>query len=139
VKSLILALSLTVLGASAALAQDVCAPAKVTTISTITWYGAIQVCWTATGDDCSTGNATTYEVRYSTSPITDTNWQSATAYGDNSTTNGNQDCFCLTTGCPGIDTYYFAVFLIDETGNRSPISTVVSGTDRCSGAHTTCP
>lgn len=137
-KILFLAIALGLSATSSALAQDVCAPAKVTSISTIQYYGAIAVSWTAIGDDCNTGNASTYEVRYSSSNITDTNWQSASSSTGSSTTNGNQQVFCVDTGCPGIDTLYFAVFLIDEAGNRSPISTVVSGSDRCSAPFEIC-
>jgi predicted phage tail protein len=138
-KVLILAACLLVVSAVSALAQDVCAPAKVTTVATTSYYASIQISWTATGDDCNTGNASTYEVRYSSSNITDTNWQSASVLcSDVSATNGNQNTCCLTTGCPGIQTYYFAVFLIDDAGNRSPLSNVVTGANRCSGAHTVC-
>lgn len=138
-KTLALTLGALVLTASLALAQDVCAPAKVTSFSITQWYGAIQVDWTATGDDCNTGNASTYELRYSTSPITDTNWQSAAvAISDVSATNGNQDSFCLTVSPCSTATRYFAVFLIDDAGNRSPIG-LTSGNARCTPPYTTCP
>ena len=38
---------------------------------------SIDLSWTAPGDDAATGTATTYDVRYSTSPITTDNWDSA--------------------------------------------------------------
>lgn len=95
---------------------------------------AITLKWTAPGDDCNTGNATSWEVRWSASTITDTNWQSAAvANSGDSATNGNDDCAEITypAGCP---TRYFVVFVFDEVGNRSPISNVFSYAPACSGS-----
>jgi hypothetical protein len=129
------------LAVSPALAQDTCAPGKVTTLATVTYYGAIFVSWTATGDDCATGNATAYELRYSTSPIDDTHWQGSgvSVVSDLSAANGNQDTWCVDVNPCATTTYYFAVFLIDEAGNRSPISNVVTGHARCIAPFETCP
>ncbi len=141
-RTLCFALGLMLLTATEALAQDVCAPAKVTTLATQTYYASIKITWTATGDDCSTGNASTYEVRYSNSTITDINWQSASVLATGSSvTNGNVDCAIFTGSCPGPVTKYFAVFLFDAAGNRSPISNVVAGSTRCSSPFTVpdCP
>ena len=132
--ALALAALLVVACAGAALAQDVCAPAKVTTLHVgATGYYSYTVGWTATGDDCSTGNATSYELYRSTSNITDTNWQLSPctlAESGTSEANGAEHCYAVSTTCPGT-TYYYAVFLIDEAGNRSPISNVVTGSPRC--------
>jgi hypothetical protein len=139
-KTLLLTLAALALFSSLATAQDVCAPAKVTTLATTQYYGAIFLSWTATGDDCTTGNATSYEVRYSTSAITATNWCNASVLcSDNSAANGNQDSCCLTVTPCATTTYYFAVFLIDDAGNRSPISNVPTGAARCSAPFQTCP
>ena len=125
--------------AGVAFAQDVCAPAKVTTVATTTYYGSIKVTWTATGDDCNTGNATTKEVRWSTSSINDTNWQSATVLcSTSSATNGNSDFCCKSVDPCATTTFYFAVFLIDEAGNRSPLSNVVTGSARCEAPFELC-
>jgi hypothetical protein len=138
-KRLLFSLAALAILCGTARAQDVCAPAKVTSISqTATWYAAFTITWTATGDDCNTGNATTYEVYYSTSPITDTNWQSAQLVcSDNSATNGNTNECCITVSPCSTATRYFAIFLIDEAGNRSPIATG-SGSARCSAPFETC-
>lgn len=133
-KTVLLSVLALALCAVSAFAQDVCAPAKVTTLSqTSTGYHTYLLGWTATGDDCTTGNATSYELRRSTSTITDTNWQSATVIASGSSaTNGNADCFqSQFFSCPGATTYYYAVFLIDDAGNRSPISNVISAAPRC--------
>jgi hypothetical protein len=137
-RTLFIVACLLVCGASAALAQDVCAPAKVTTLSqTLTGFHTYAIGWTATGDDCSTGDASTYEVYRSTSTITDTNWQSATLVGgDTSASNGNTNCYVAPyQSCPAT-TYYYAVFLIDDAGNRSPISNVISAAPRCGAPNT---
>ena len=138
-KRLLLTLAVLAILCGTAQAQDVCAPAKVTSISqTHTWYAGFTIAWTATGDDCTTGNATTYEVRHSASPITDTNWQSAAiACTGSSATNGNQDECCITVAPCTTSAHYFAIFLIDEAGNRSPIATG-SGNARCSAPFETC-
>ena len=102
------------------------------------------ITWTATGDDCTTGNAATYELYVSTANITDTNWQLSPCIRQTyapSVTNGQQECVEYTfpsSPCP--TTRYFAVFLIDGAGNRSPISNVIPVASRCTG-HTipTCP
>ena len=139
-KCLLLSLAAMGLFVGTALAQDVCAPAKVTTLATTTYYGQIFVTWNATGDDCSTGNATTYELRVSTSTITDTNWQNATVLSTSSSaTNGSQDDWCMEVNPCATTTYYFAVFLIDEAGNRSPLSNVTPGHARCSAPFEPCP
>ena len=138
-KRFTLALVLIAVSAAAAFAQSSIAPAKVTTLGVgATGNRSITITWTATGDDCTTGNAASYELYVSTSNITDTNWQlspcTRLTFGT-SATNGNQDCveyiFLPASPCP--TTRYFAVFLLDGAGNRSPISNVLSVTSHCSG------
>ena len=137
-KRLIMLLIGVALSAAPAMAQDVCAPAKVTTISTTTLYGAIEVIWTATGDDCNTGNSSTYEVRYSTSQFSPSNCGTFLCDG-NSAANGSQNSCCLTVVPCATTTYYFAIYQIDEAGNRSPINDTVSGAARCTPPYITCP
>ena len=138
-KRLLFAFAAMGLMSGTALAQDVCAPSAVS-ISTTTYYASIKITWNATGDDCTSGNATTKEVRYSTSPITDTNWQSASVVPGttSSASNGNPDFMCLSLDPCATTTYYFAAFLIDDAGNRSPISNVVTGSARCSAPFELC-
>ena len=89
----------------------------------------IEVSWTATGDDGSTGDAARYDVRYSMSPIDDLNWDSATMV------NGEPDPGPPGTfesmRVPGLDfttTYYIALKVTDEFGNPSLLSNVVNST-----------
>jgi hypothetical protein len=107
-----------------ATAQDVCAPAKVTNLAVGTGKTTAVLTWTSTGDDCSTGSATSYEIYQSGSTITDTNWQSASLVATGSAAFGCRavgDLVCNAT-------YYWAIFMIDDAGNRSPISNVAQGT-----------
>jgi hypothetical protein len=137
-KSLLLSLAAVGLLAGPALAQDACAPAKVTTLTATTLYGAIMLTWTATGDDCTTGNAATYEVRWSTSPITEENWWDAQVLDSgNSATNGNQNGACKDVFPCATTAHYFGVILFDEAGNRSPLATV-GGAARCVPPYETC-
>ena len=53
-------------------------PAAVTNLAVGTRTQTSLLTWTAVGDDGSTGTATTYDLRYSTSPITAANFGSAT-------------------------------------------------------------
>ena len=139
-KRLLLSLAAVALMSGTALAQDVCAPAKVTTLATSTMYGAVYLTWNATGNDCSTGNATSYEIRVSTSSFTEANWQTqSTQYETGSSAgNGSQNAACFTVDPCATTTYYFAVFVIDEAGNRSPMSAVVAGHGRCIAPFETC-
>jgi subtilisin family serine protease len=54
-------------------------PAPITDLATTDpTSNTMGLTWTATGDDGTEGTATFYEVRYSTDPIDDTNWDLAT-------------------------------------------------------------
>ncbi|WP_135550227.1 fibronectin type III domain-containing protein [Paenibacillus cymbidii] len=90
---------------------------------------SVQLTWTAPGNDGNLGKAAGYDVRYSTSPITEANWASATQEVDelaqkNSGLAMKYQVNRLTTGT----TYYFAVKTFDDAGNYSALSNVVSAT-----------
>ncbi|MCC6350231.1 MAG: hypothetical protein IT347_11655 [Candidatus Eisenbacteria bacterium] len=124
----VLSLSILVMFATQALADD-CAPAKVTNLAVGTGKTTAVLEWTDPGNDCNTGTASSYEIRRSSSTITDTNWQSATvvATGTPAGSNGTGDCRQIT-GLTCEQTYYYVIFHFDAAGNRSPISNCVSGT-----------
>jgi len=83
--------------------------------------------WTATGDDGSTGRATHYEIRYSTSPITEANWSSATLLlGPDPKIAGSAEAF-EASGLAFSTNYYFAIKAFDEFSNAGPISNNASG------------
>ncbi len=107
---------------------DSVAPAAVSnlSISNIT-AGSVQLNWTAPGDNGSTGTATTYDIRYSTSVINSGNWASATQVSGEPTplvagTNQNM----VVSGLSGDTTYYFAIETADEVPNWSGLSNVPS-------------
>lgn len=111
-------------------APDTVRPAQVANLTvTGTTETTAALNWSATGDDSLTGTATSYDVRYSTVPITGANWASATQ------TTGEP-----APGAPGTSqnftvsaltrqtTYYFAVRVADDVGNLSALSNVPSAT-----------
>src|SRR5262245_41287839 len=85
------------------------------------------VTFAATGDDSLTGTATTYDVRYSTSPITAANWTSATQVtGEPAPLAPGTAQSVTVNGLNRQTTYYFAAKILDEAGNPSALSNVVS-------------
>ncbi|MBO9608053.1 MAG: fibronectin type III domain-containing protein [Paenibacillaceae bacterium] len=90
--------------------------------------GSLQLTWTAPGDDGSTGTATSYDIRVSTSPITAANFTSALLVKNipaPAAAGSNQS---LTVTLPGDQAYYFAMKATDEASNVSALSNVASGT-----------
>ncbi len=85
--------------------------------------------WTASGDDADQGTASSYDLRYSTSPIDANNFDSATSAGPlpHPAAAGAHELF--EVGGLAINThYYFALVVVDEQQNRSGISNVPDGT-----------
>ncbi len=85
--------------------------------------------WTAPGDDGTTGQAASYDIRYSTSMITDQNWSGAAQAAGEPAPNfaGLQETFTVA-GLSPAQTYYFALKTVDESGNFSEMSNVFSAT-----------
>lgn len=87
---------------------------------------SVQLTWTAPGDDGSIGTAASYDLRYSTSPITVSNFTSAARWGATPAPAGSGTSQTVTvTGLTPSTTYYFAIKSIDDAGNVSPISNVL--------------
>lgn len=109
---------------------DVTAPAAIASLATkdIT-STSITVTWTATGDDGARGTASLYDLRYSTSTITEANWDAATQVLSEPlpTTAGTQQEMVITGLAPNT-TYYFALKVSDEVPNVSNLSNVASNT-----------
>ena len=89
----------------------------------------LRLTWTATGDDGNTGRAAQYEIRRSTSPITDeasflagTPVSAPDPQVAGSAENLEVGGLAFTTG------YYVALRARDEFGNAGPISNVATGT-----------
>lgn len=90
---------------------------------------SVTLQWVATGDDSLTGVAASYDVRYSTSPITAANWSSATQVSGEPTplAAGSTQSY-LVRGLTRQVTYYFAAKVTDDSGNVSALSNVPSVT-----------
>ncbi|WP_309122808.1 fibronectin type III domain-containing protein [Paenibacillus sp.] len=90
---------------------------------------SIDLAWKATGDDGMVRNATSYDIRYSTSPITNANWNSATQVSGEPlpAAPGTTQSFTLY-GLSVNTTYHFAMKATDDAGNVSALSNVASQT-----------
>lgn len=110
--------------------DDAIPPAAVASLTVTGTTGtSMSVRWNAPGDDGASGTAQTYDIRYSTSAITTSNWGSATQATGEPTpaAAGTQQTFTITGLTPS-RTYYVAMRAIDNAGNVSGLSNVPSGT-----------
>lgn len=98
---------------------DVVPPAAITDLAGTpgATYGSVDLTWTASGDDDTDGTAKYYEVRYSTSPISDeTAWSAATPITSGVPTpkpSGQTETMSVGGFAPNL-TYHFAVKVFDE-------------------------
>ena len=108
---------------------DSTAPAAVSNLATSSpTASSITLTWTAPGDDGTTGTATSYDIRYSTSTINDANWATATQVtGEPAPAAAGTNQNMTVTGLSGDTTYYFAIKTADEVPNWSALSNVPSG------------
>lgn len=111
-------------------APDAVRPAPVASLAvTQTTESTVTLRWTAVGDDSLTGTATSYEIRYSTAPITAASWSAATAVtGEPAPAAPGTTQTYVVTGLTRQTTYYFAIQVTDEAGNTSALSNVPSTT-----------
>ncbi len=110
---------------------DVTAPDAVSTLATSNITDtSVKLTWTAPGDDASTGTATTYDIRYSTSAINAGNWASATKVSGEPAPSvaGTATENYTVTGLTPNTTYYFAIKSGDEVPNWSAVSNSPSAT-----------
>jgi hypothetical protein len=96
--------------------------------------------WTVPGEEGVTGKPTRYDIRYSSSPLTEANWDAATQVQGESVPGdfGEQQSFTITGLNPGT-TYYVAIKTADDGGHTSQLSNVASGTTATSGNHAPVP
>jgi len=87
--------------------------------------------WTTVGDDSLTGQASSYDIRYSTSAITAANFSGATRWLGPPVkiplAPGTIDSLTITGLTPST-TYWFAIKTLDEVPNISGISNVLQVT-----------
>ena len=90
---------------------------------------SVTLTWTATGDDGSSGTAAEYDIRYSTSPIDEGNWDEATQVtGEPSPQSAGSAETMTVYGLQQEVTYYFAMKVADEVPNWSGLSNVANST-----------
>jgi subtilase family serine protease/subtilisin family serine protease len=110
-----------------AMENDTIPPAPVTDLAvTGLLLTKVTLTWTATGDDGMQGRANAYDLRYSTAPISDANWEQATPVAGTPApqTPGALEQFTIGGLAPGTS-YYVALKVLDNVGNSSEISNVV--------------
>lgn len=125
--------------AAVAHATDTTAPAAITNLSVIaSGPHSVALTWTATGDDGTTGTATSYQLVYSSAPIDAYNIQYATVIPTyQPQASGSTECRATQALSPGMP-YYFAVRAFDEASNVSPVSNNASATTPSSGWDVEC-
>ncbi len=116
---------------------DTTAPADIDDLEAIQSGNDALLSWTAPGDDGNTGTAESYEIRYATTIIDETNWGSATLLSDPPTpaVAGTQQQYTVT-GLSSDVQYYFGIKTTDDADNQSQISNIV---DLTLGDDTTAP
>ena len=106
--------------------DDQVSPDRVNDLSVELLNGSTaSLTWEATGDDGTNGIATSYDVRYSTTNLTEGNFFSAfqAANIPAPKANGTKESMTISGLSPST-TYYFAVKVFDDVGNASSISNV---------------
>ncbi|HUW83251.1 MAG TPA: Calx-beta domain-containing protein, partial [Phycisphaerae bacterium] len=89
---------------------------------------SIDLSWTAPGDDGTTGTASSYDIRYSTSTIDEGSFAGATQVASEPTPQLAGTPQGMTVpGLSASTTYYFAMKTSDEVPNVSALSNVASG------------
>lgn len=107
--------------------NDAAPPAAVTDLAvTAVTHNTAALSWTAVGDDGLAGQASRYDLRYSTAPIDNLNFISATeTVGEpKPSPSGTQESFTVQ-GLEPVTVYYFALKVYDNVGNGSGLSNVV--------------
>ena len=108
--------------------NDGTAPAAVADLA-VSLAGAwsVRLAWTASGDDGLSGTARAYDVRYSTSPITEENWAfaSSAVVEPRARVSGQAEAFRVQR-LPYDTAYYFALKVRDGVGNESALSNVAA-------------
>jgi hypothetical protein len=110
--------------------QDGVPPAAINNLAVSSFTSnSVILTWTAVGDDGNSGTAAGYDLRYSTGLITSANWNSASQVSNEPApkVSGGSESMTVSQLSDGT-TYYFVIRAIDESGNNSGLSNVVSRT-----------
>jgi len=94
-----------------------------------TTWNSVTLTWTTPGDDGMVGTASEFDLRYSTSPINGSNFNSATRWTGTPApaAPGTEQNVTVTGLTPGT-TYWFAIKTGDDVPNWAAISNVISVT-----------
>lgn len=109
-------------------ALDSLMPNNITNLEVVSVASdAVKLQWSAVGDDGEVGIADRYQLRFSTNPITEANWESALiptsiVLPDSVGKHQFVSIFQLVPNT----TYFVAIKVLDEVPNSSPLSNVVS-------------
>ncbi len=105
---------------------DGIAPASSVVSGGLITNQSIAVTWTASGDDGATGRVSWVNLRYSSQPITASNFDGATAACcvDSIRVAGRTQTIVIS-GLLSSHFYYIALRCMDETNNVSPISNIL--------------
>ena len=108
---------------------DIISPLSVSNLAVSNaTLNSVLLGWVAPGDDGNTGTATSYDIRYSTSLITNANWTTATQItSEPSPLIAGTVQSMTVSGLSSNTTYYFAIKTSDEVPNVSDLSNVPSG------------
>ena len=108
--------------------NDNTSPSSITNLAiTDAGYNFVSLTWISVGDDGLSGKASSYDIRYSTSEITDISWDDALqAVGEPiPETSGSVENFTVQNLEFGT-TYHFAIKATDNVGNVAGLSNIVS-------------
>jgi arylsulfatase A-like enzyme len=116
-------------------------PAAITDLSAqATGTSTVLLTWTATTSSGPTGSATSYDVRWSSAPITDNGWDTAASVGAGPAAMPAGSSESMTvSGLPAGTAVYFAARAIDANGSTSELSNGASATTQgSSGSSSGC-
>ncbi len=92
---------------------------------------SLVLLWSAPGDDGVSGRASRYDIRYSTSPINELNWDSAArASGIPAPQEAKKIESFAVKGLASAKSYHVAIKSYDEEENESPLSNCPVGTTK---------
>ena len=108
---------------------DTIPPARITSLACADFSpSGIQLTWLAPGDDgFSGGRAASYEIRYATHSFYPDDWDTLTEYDVAMFPhNPGTEEYYWVTGLEPATEYWFAIFAIDDEGNRSQMSVLAN-------------